>query len=115
MTIYKIPIKNYPIPWFDLIKNKIKTYEGRLNRGIFVKMKPGDFIIFVNRDKEIKTQIIDIKKYKSFGKAFDDLQFNLVPIDDITRKEVKKLYSNYFTKDDIKQYGVLAIQIKVID
>jgi len=36
INIYHFSIKQ---PWFDFIKNNIKTVEGRLNKGIFQKIK----------------------------------------------------------------------------
>jgi hypothetical protein len=43
MSIYE---KNLSEPWFSLIKLKIKTVEGRLNKGDFANMNIGDFILF---------------------------------------------------------------------
>ena len=47
MTIY---YKNISEPWFSLIKLKIKSVEGRLNKGEFSKMKIGDIIEFSNEE-----------------------------------------------------------------
>lgn len=40
MSIYQ---KNLSEPWFSLIKLKIKTVEGRLNKGDFAIINIGDF------------------------------------------------------------------------
>ena len=42
MTTYK---KHLSEPWFSLIKLKLKTVEGRLNKGDFSKMLVGDNIL----------------------------------------------------------------------
>lgn len=47
MSIYE---KNLSEPWFSLIKLKIKTVEGRLNKGDFANMNIGDSIVFTNNE-----------------------------------------------------------------
>ena len=47
MTTY---YKNVSEPWFSLLKLKIKSVEGRLNKGEFSKMKIGDIIEFSNEE-----------------------------------------------------------------
>ena len=67
MSIYE---KNVAEPWFSLIKLRIKTVEGRLNKGDFVNMNIGDFIVFTNNElgfeRKIKIEIKTISYYDNF-------------------------------------------------
>lgn len=114
--VYRITIQNTPdTPWLDWIEQGKKTYEGRLNRGIFLNMKVEDVIIFNDKTgKTVKTIIESLKYYPDFGEAYNDLGSKLVPIEGITPDKVKDLYWKYFRQDDIEKHGVVAIEIKVI-
>jgi len=50
--------KHLSEPWFTLIKIGLKKVEGRLNDGVFAKMRPGDKILFFNTDFNFKREII---------------------------------------------------------
>lgn len=104
-------------PWLDWIIQGIKTYEGRLNKGEFSNLNINDIIFFVDKktNKQIKTIVTNLKYYDNFEDAFNNLGEKLVPVKNITSSEVKKLYSRYFTDDDIQKYGVVAIGISVIE
>lgn len=106
-------------PWLDWIENGIKIYEGRLNKGDWSNMKIGDVIVFSSNDqnieKTIAVEIVNIKKYDTFGDAFRKHGCQLVPISDISSFAVDKLYSQYFSDEDVKRYGVLVFKIHVID
>lgn len=112
---YHINIQNPPTtPWLDWIESGIKKYEGRLNRGIFMKMKVGDIIIFKdNRGKMVRTKIVNLKLYSNFGEAFQDLGEELVPVKNITSDRVKSLYAKYFREKDIATHGVVAIELSI--
>jgi ASC-1-like (ASCH) protein len=114
--IYK---KSVSEPWFSLIKLKLKTYEGRLNKGDFAKLKLDDIIIFENNDfginRKVKTKIIKMDKYNSFKNFLESKKItNCLPgIDNIS--DGIKIYYNYYSKENENQYGVLAIKLTVID
>lgn len=113
--IYTKPIKNkYPHTWLDWIEKGSKKYEGRLNKEFWSSVKEQDIFIWKDENgKEVKTEIVKIRKYKSFSEAFKELGSDLVPIEGITSEEVEKIYSDIY-KDDINKYDVLALQLRVI-
>lgn len=116
--IIKISIQNpQNTPWLNWIESGIKKYEGRLNKGIFAKFNFGDIVVWYDKisGKEVKTKITEFRNYKSFTDAFDDLGESLVPVSNIDSESVNKLYLQYFTKEDINKFGVLAIGIKPFD
>jgi ASC-1-like (ASCH) protein len=110
--IWNVTIQNpNETPWLNWIESGIKTYEGRLRKGVWTQMKIGDTIIF-ECNKKVETVITDLKYFDDFKKAHDTLKNNLVPIENCTTDQVEKLYLQYFSKDDIKKYGVIAIGVK---
>ena len=117
-TIYRINIQNPPeSPWLTWIKEGTKEYEGRVPRENtkWTKMKIGDIIIFESPSGEVvETIITDIIKFKDFKEAYETLGQKLVPIKNITSDKVANLYRQYFSDEIVKQFGVIAIAIKVI-
>lgn len=114
---YLVNIQNpTDTPWLDWIDIGLKKYEGRLNREKWAMMRVGDLIEFVDpNNKRVLTCITDLKYYRDFEQAYDDLGSLLVPKETVTSMEVGELYSQYFTETDIKKYGVIAIGVdKVI-
>jgi ASC-1-like (ASCH) protein len=108
--------KNVSEPWFTLIKLGLKTVEGRLNKGDFANFKPDDIVIFTNSDfgkeRRVQTQIKAINKYATFGEYLvaEKMSKCLPGIDDLT--DGIAVYRKYFTEEDEKKYGILAIQLK---
>lgn len=118
-AIYSLSVKQ---PWFDLMKSGKKTVEGRLNRGIFTKIKKGDSIEWLNkktRDK-ITLKIKDMIIYESFKEMLEkEGILRVLPSREIIKildgneekaiNEGIKIYMNYFSERDEKLFGVVAI------
>ena len=113
--IYYRSIQNPPeSPWLDWIESGKKIYEGRLNRRFWRKIKPGDIIVWNDgRGKKVKTVVTHILKFPSFVEAYKKLGSQLVPVGGVTESKVAQLYHKYFTSDEIKKFGVVAIGIQV--
>ena len=109
MTIFK---KNLSEPWFTLIKLRIKTVEGRLNKGDFVNMNIGDSIIFTNNELGFERQFDIVIKHISFYYNFEiylekeALSCCLPGIDTI--EEGLQIYNKYYQETD--QYMVKAFR-----
>ena len=109
MTVYG---KNLSEPWFSLIKLKIKTVEGRLNKGEFAIMKVGDFIIFTNNEfgfeRKFTVQIKNISYYESFQTYLENetLERCLPGIDNI--EDGVSIYYKYYEKSDESKYKIKA-------
>ncbi len=55
-----------------------KTIEGRLNKGVFKKLKNGDDIKFCNGDDMIEGKVININKYNSFRDMLTSEEINKI-------------------------------------
>ena len=111
-------IKNISEPWFSLIKLGLKTCEGRLNKGDFAKMQPGDVIEFTNQElgfhRSCVVRVISIKEYPSFEKYLvsETLKRCLPGIS--TYSDGLSVYYKYFSTRDEAEYGIVAIGVEII-
>jgi ASC-1-like (ASCH) protein len=108
---YNITIKN---PWFDLIAQGKKTVEGRLNRGIFKKIKVGDIVNWTNKNLKIKTVISYKNKYKSFKEMLQQEELDTV-LPKKSIEEGEKIYNKIYSKMDQENNGVVGIGLKLIE
>lgn len=100
--------------WYHSIKSGRKIYEGRLNKGDFANLKIGDYIIFYNDDDEFKVKVVEVLKYASFQEMLEDLGLpDVLPGIDTVSNGIK-IYREYFSEDQERTYGVLAIKIEII-
>ncbi len=105
---------NVSEPWFSYIKNKEKKIEGRLNKGVFSTLQKGEIVKFVNNNDSFKAKIKKIVKYDTFKDylTLEGLKRTLPNIKTI--EEGCNIYYKYYTKEQEKEYKILAIYIKVI-
>ncbi len=110
-------IENVSEPWFTLISLGLKTVEGRKNKGRFKEMKIGDTVQWTNNDfglRTVLTEIIGKAEYPTFQEYLETegLDKCLPGIKDI--ETGLNVYFKYFTKQDEKEFGVVAIKLKLI-
>lgn len=117
MNFHKKYTKNVLEPWFTYIKEGLKTVEGRLDKGDFSKMKKGDIITFVNNNQKVDVIIIDIDKYDTFSEMLRNKTLKrTLPDPSIKRNENGvKVYRQFYSPEDEKKYGVLAISFRKIN
>ena len=96
-------------PWFNLIKEGKKTVEGRLNKGLFSKLEIGDEIVWICKKLKHKIKVIKIKQYKSFSEMIKQEQLENVLPGIKNDAEGVKVYRRFYTEEDEKNYGVVAI------
>lgn len=102
---------NVQEPWFTFIKKGKKTVEGRLNKGRFASLKINDILIFENNGQECKVKIVDINKYNSFKELMEKegLEKVLPGVESIDKGI--KVYRQFYSEEDEKKYGILAISL----
>ncbi len=102
-----------------------KTIEIRLNRGKFAQFKPGDRVriredVYQNGKvinevpDRVISEIIKVNRYKSFKELFEaEGTDNTIPFT-TTIEDAVKVCRKFYTEDDEKRYGVLAIHFRII-
>lgn len=104
-----------------------KTVEGRLSRGKFAEYKVGD-IVKLRRDVRLpdgmlqdgepdaaRVEIVAIRQYPDFLSMVTAEGFEKVIPFAKTAQEAASEYNKYYSAEDQAKYGVLAIEIKVIN
>ena len=100
-------------PWFDWIADGTKRFEGRLFKDEWSTLKAEDIIVFTcPKKRELTCQIISTPRFESFGAAFDALGSALVPIPGVTTADVVKIYGQYYKDEDVRNFGVIAVEIE---
>ena len=109
---YRIHVND---PWYSFLKNGEKTAEGRLQKGIYAKLKKGDIVIFFNKktEDEFKAEIVNVNKYETFKNMLEKEGLdNVLPgIDNV--KDGVGVYRQFYDEEREQELGVVAIQIKV--
>lgn len=102
-------------PYFTFVKNGQMTIEARLRKGKYRLIKPGDHIV-VNDEEETDSFEVSVKavrNYKTFKELYTHEPLNKVMPDVKTVKEaLKVIFSRFYTKDQEKKFGVVAIVVE---
>jgi ASC-1-like (ASCH) protein len=104
-------------PWFSLILLGLKTVEGRKNRGLFAQMKVGDIVEWTNDSiipRSVQTRITGKAVYPTFREYLETegLDKCLPGISDMG--DGLSIYYKYFTKEEEKEFGVVAIHLELL-
>lgn len=104
--------------YFDFIRKGTKRVELRLNDEKRQKLKIGDTIIFAekNNDKnKISVEVIDLFKCNTFNEILDMFDVEILADKSISKKDILNNLERFYTKQQQLEYGVLGIQIKLLD
>jgi ASC-1-like (ASCH) protein len=111
--------ENVSEPWFSLILLGLKTVEGRKNKGRFKEMKVGDIVEWTNDNfmqRSILTRITGKAEYPTFREYLETegLDKCLPGIEKFGIEHGLSIYFKYYTKEDEKEFGVVAIRMTLI-
>ena len=111
--IHKMNLQDSP---FKMIKDKEKTVELRLYDEKRRKIKVGDKIIFdnANTNETITVEVLKLHIYKDFYELYKHFDKKTIGYKENEIKDPKDM-EEYYSKDKIEKYGVVGIEIKVID
>ncbi len=104
-------------PWFTLISLGLKTVEGRKNKGKFKEMKVGDIIQWTNDDfdnRTVLTKLIKKVEYDTFADYLNNEGLENCLPGMPSLEHGLSVYFKYFTKEDEKEFGVIAIGLEKI-
>lgn len=109
--------KHLSEPWFTLVSLGLKTAEGRLCKGDFSRLAIGDTITWFNDDfnhRECTVKITKINKYSGFEQYLRKETLKKCLPGMKTMKDGLSVYYKYFTKEQEKSMGVVAIHMELI-
>ena len=96
---------------FALVNNNIKDIEIRLNDDKRKKLKAGDIVTITNRGNNdtIKVKIIKLEYFSCFKDCINNYELKRLYNDKITKYELLNLLYKFYTKEEEKKYGIVAI------
>jgi len=101
---------NVQEPYHSLILNGKKTAEGRLNKGKFGSIGVGDVLIM--EPEQIEFKVIGKNIYKTFREMIVSEGIENVVPDKNSTDDAVNVYYKFYTKEQEKEFGVVAIIIK---
>lgn len=112
-TMHRMYLNDGP---FSRIKNRTKTIELRLNDEKRQLLFENDLIEFTNRTtlEVIIVEVVRLHKYSNFEelyKNFDKIAMGYNKDDVANPKDMEK----YYSKEELDKYGVIGIEIRVIE
>ena len=105
-------VMNLNDPYFDQIKNNVKTIEGRLYDKKRQELKVGDIIEFKHNSKEPYTKTIiklEIFKDKKFNDVINENNYKLMIPNAINSEDAVKVYNDIYSDEKQEKYGVVLI------
>ena len=102
--------------YFNDMKYNTKKVELRINDEKRQKLKIGDIIDFKlepKRNDIIKTRIVNVTKYANFIEAVDSIPTLYLTSD--SKESYLRDLNHYYNNIEQAKYGVLAIEIEVVE
>ncbi|OGD64022.1 hypothetical protein A2215_04300 [Candidatus Berkelbacteria bacterium RIFOXYA2_FULL_43_10] len=103
-------------PWFGYLKSGQKSIEGRIKRGKYAKIEPGDRIEVNNEDEtdRVEVEVSAVREYSSFEEMLAKEQIDKVLPGISNIDEGLKIYRGFYGEKDEDKYGVVAIEIRLL-
>ena len=101
---------------FDIVKNASKGVEIRLNDEKRRELNIGDTLIFLKRpndDEELKGTVTNLVYFNSFLEVVDTYPMKRIYLEDYTKEDFINLIKRFYSDDDVKKYGIVAIEFKL--
>ena len=101
---------------FFNIKNGIKKFELRLYDDRRKSINLGDTIIFHNLnnlDDTISVKVLALLRYPTFSDLFKDIDFRLCGTANSLEEKLQRVHT-FYTIEQEKEFGILAIKIELI-
>lgn len=101
-------------PYFSFVKNGSKTIEGRIRKGCYCFVKPGDHIVVFNNEETESVEVLvkDVRTYSSFREMFVKEELKKLLPDAGTIEEGMEAYKRFYSDEQQKKFGVVAIEVE---
>lgn len=101
---------------FNNIKKGLKKFELRLYDNKKKNISIGDTIIFHNLNNledTISVSVIALLRYPTFAELFSDIDYNLCGTANSLEEKLEHIHT-FYTIEQEKKYGILAIKMQLI-
>jgi ASC-1-like (ASCH) protein len=103
-------------PWYSLIASAAKTIEGRKNKGLFKDLKVGDLVYILSpAGHHCVVRVVAKRTYSTFQEYLEHegLRHCLPTIETIS--DGVAVYRQWYSAEDEAAYGVVAIEMKLLE
>lgn len=100
---------------FDIVSEGVKDVEVRLNDEKRRQLKVGDKLIFISRGNYTDQITATVKKlvyFKDFIEVTKAYEMKRIYLEDTTLEEYLELMNKFYSKEEQKKYGVVAIEFE---
>jgi len=103
-------------PYFTFLKNGQKTIEGRIKKGWYRFVKPGDHVIVYNEEETNSVEVIvkRVCSYSSIREMLGQEPFKKILPDVETINQGIDVYRQFYTDEQQRESGVVAIEVERI-
>ena len=103
-------------PWFELMRDGKKIYEGRRNTPKISKLQRGQMIkmqhYIDNTIEPFRVVVENVLFYPTFESALQDLPlYDVLPLDDITIEQGVEIYKKYVSLNTQTKDGVIMLKV----
>ena len=101
---------------FDIIVNKDKDVEIRLNDEKRRKLKIGDTLVFLKRPDDIESisaTVTNLVYFDSFIDVTNYYDMKRVYLDNTSKEDYINLMKRFYSDEEVSKYGVVAIEFKL--
>ena len=102
---------------FEIVKCGTKNIEARVNDEKRKRLKIGDRIVILKRPEDIEqiTAIIEyLIYYDNFVDLVADYTIEELYLNKYTKEEYLNLLKSFYSDDEIKKYGTVAIKFRIM-
>ncbi len=100
---------------FEIVKNKDKDVELRLNDEKRKKLHIGDKLIFLKRPEEqekIEAYVVGLRYFKDFVEASNYYDMKRIYKENCSKEELVEVTKRFYSDEEVKELGVVAIEFK---
>ena len=101
---------------FDIVLNKDKDVEIRVNDEKRRKLNVGDTLVFLNRgneEEQIRATITNLVYFNNFLEVTEAYDMKRIYLEETTKEEYINLMKQFYNDEEVKEYGVVAIEFKL--
>lgn len=101
---------------FDIVLNKDKDVEIRVNDEKRRKLNIGDTLVFLKRDNEeekITAKVTNLVYFNNFLEVTDYYDMKRIYLEDTTKEDYINLMKQFYNDEEVNKYGVVAIEFKL--
>lgn len=101
-------------PYFTFAKNGQKTVEGRIGKSWYRNVLPGDRIIVSNNEEtdSFEVEVVDVRLYATIREMLENEDLKKVLPDVDTVEQGVRAYRRFYTEEQEKEFGVVAIEVR---